>query len=157
MRLQLKFGLINYCWLASDVLAATLVGKNNSFSLHWQILRKKKVFIDLEHGHLVTWVNKPIINFSSSFTCFQEAVRMAQPLFLFYLVSYFIPGSSVTRLAAYLNAMGITLVSMLSVILHQLYFFHGHRTGMHLRIASTGCVYRKASLCSVVLHIYAHS
>ena len=61
------------------------------------------------------------------------------------MVSYFMPGSSITKLEAYLYAMGVTLSSMLSVVLHQLYFFNGHRTGMHLRIATTGCVYRKAS------------
>jgi len=56
------------------------------------------------------------------------------------------PGSSITKLEAYLYAMGVTLSSVLSVVLHQLYFFNGHRTGMHLRIATTGCVYRKASV-----------
>ena len=81
----------------------------------------------------------------SPFTSSQEAVRTAQPIFLFYLLSYFTPGSSLTKLEAYLNAMGITLAAILSVILHQLYFFHGHRTGMHIRIATNGCVYRKVS------------
>lgn len=76
----------------------------------------------------------------------QEATRTAQPIFLFYLVSYFMPGSSITKLEVYLYAVGVTLASMLSVVLHQLYFFHGHRTGMHIRIATTGCVYRKASV-----------
>lgn len=56
------------------------------------------------------------------------------------------PGSNITKVEAYLYAMGVTLSSMLSIILHQLYFFHGHRTGMHIRIATTGCVYRKASV-----------
>ncbi|XP_078379983.1 ATP-binding cassette sub-family C member 4-like [Oculina patagonica] len=73
-----------------------------------------------------------------------EAIRTVQPIFLLYLVSYFMPGSSITKLEAYLFAMGVTLASVLSVVLHQLYFFNGHRTGMHLRIATTGCVYRKA-------------
>ena len=76
----------------------------------------------------------------------QEAIRTVQPIFLLYLVSYFMYGSSITKLEAYLYAMGVTLSSMLSVVLHQLYFFNGHRTGMHLRIATTGCVYRKASV-----------
>ena len=64
------------------------------------------------------------------------------------------PGSSITKLEAYLYAMGVTLSSMLSVVLHQLYFFNGHRTGMHLRIATTGCVYRKASVSVVCRGIY---
>lgn len=50
--------------------------------------------------------------------------------------------------------MGVTLSSVLSVVLHQLYFFHGHRTGMHLRIATTGCVYRKASVSVVCRGIH---
>ena len=55
-------------------------------------------------------------------------------------------GSSITKLEAYIFATGLTLSSMLSVVLHQLYFFYGHRTGMHMRIATTGCIYRKASV-----------
>ncbi|XP_020629411.1 multidrug resistance-associated protein 4-like isoform X2 [Orbicella faveolata] len=82
--------------------------------------------------------------FVGLFGFLNEAIRTVQPIFLLYLVSYFMPGSSITKLEAYLYAMGVTLSSMLSVVLHQLYFFNGHRTGMHLRIATTGCVYRKA-------------
>ncbi|XP_022796168.1 multidrug resistance-associated protein 4-like isoform X3 [Stylophora pistillata] len=40
--------------------------------------------------------------------------------------------------------MAVTVASTLSVILHQLDFFNGHRAGMHLRIATTGCVFRKS-------------
>lgn len=78
-----------------------------------------------------------------------ESIRTVQPIFLFYLVSYFSPNPSVTKLEAYFYAVAVTVASTLSVILHQLYFFNGHRAGMHLRIATTGCVYRKAiaSLC----------
>ena len=79
-------------------------------------------------------------------SCIQESVRTVQPICLFYLVSYFMPSSSVTKLEAYLYAVGVTLTSTLSVVLHQLYFFSGHRAGMHMRIATTGCVYRKASI-----------
>ena len=61
-------------------------------------------------------------------------------------MSYFTSGSSITKLEAYISATGLTLSSMLSVVLHQLYFFYGHRTGMHMRIATTGCIYRKASV-----------
>ena len=75
----------------------------------------------------------------------QEAVRTVQPILLFHLVSYFVPGSNVTKLEAYLYAVGVTLTSLLSVMLHQVYFFNGHRTGMKLRIAAVGCIYRKAS------------
>ncbi|CAH3029808.1 unnamed protein product [Porites evermanni] len=72
-----------------------------------------------------------------------ETIRTAQPVILFYLVSYFTSGSSITKLEAYIFATGLTLSSMLSIVLHQLYFFYGHRTGMHMRIATTGCIYRK--------------
>jgi len=92
------------------------------------------------HGNLA------ITDLNDLYLPIQEAIRTVQPIFLLYLVSYFMPGSSITKLEAYLYAMGVTLSSMLSVVLHQLYFFNGHRTGMHLRIATTGCVYRKASV-----------
>ncbi|XP_022796167.1 multidrug resistance-associated protein 4-like isoform X2 [Stylophora pistillata] len=73
-----------------------------------------------------------------------ESIRTVQPILLFYLVSYFIPNSSITKLEAYFYAMAVTVASTLSVILHQLDFFNGHRAGMHLRIATTGCVFRKS-------------
>ncbi|CAH3158723.1 unnamed protein product [Pocillopora meandrina] len=71
-----------------------------------------------------------------------ESIRTVQPIFLFYLVSYFSPNPSVTKLEAYFYAVAVTVASTLSVILHQLYFFNGHRAGMHLRIATTGCSLR---------------
>ncbi|RMX56477.1 hypothetical protein pdam_00014934, partial [Pocillopora damicornis] len=71
-----------------------------------------------------------------------ESIRTVQPIFLFYLVSYFSPNPSVTKLEAYFYAVAVTVASTLSVILHQLYFFNGHRAGMHLRIATTGCTLR---------------
>ena len=100
-------------------------------------------FVVYRHGF---HYNSIIYLFCSLVSPLQEAIRTSQPVFLFYLVSYFMPGSNITKVEAYLYAMGVTLSSMLSIILHQLYFFHGHRTGMHIRIATTGCVYRKASV-----------
>lgn len=72
-------------------------------------------------------------------------MRTLQPVFLLHLVSYFEHSSNTTRKEAYLNAMGLMIVSLLSVLFHQLYFFSAHRTGMRLRIAATGVIYRKVS------------
>lgn len=72
-------------------------------------------------------------------------MRTLQPVFLLHLVSYFEHSSNTTRKEGYLNAMGLMIVSLLSVLFHQLYFFSAHRTGMRLRIAATGVIYRKVS------------
>ena len=70
-------------------------------------------------------------------------MRTAQPIFLLYLLSYFSPNSLVSKQEAYVYATGITMTALISVIIHQHYFFDVRRMGMQLRVAVIGLIYRK--------------
>eukprot|EP00095_Tigriopus_kingsejongensis_P003130 snap_masked-scaffold438_size171652-processed-gene-0.1 protein:Tk03130 transcript:snap_masked-scaffold438_size171652-processed-gene-0.1-mRNA-1 annotation:"multidrug resistance-associated protein 4" len=84
--------------------------------------------------------------FLGMFTFFEECgIRIAQPLFLSWFVSYFAPGqNSVGRVEAYLYGLGVVLMSALYTFTHHPYFFGVMRVGMRVRITLSALIYRKA-------------
>lgn len=77
---------------------------------------------------------------------FQEAARLAEAYFILFLVSYFNPASTMSKIHAYWYAAGLVLMILLAMFLHHGYYFFSRRAGMQMRIAVTGMIYRKVCI-----------
>ncbi|XP_052900938.1 ATP-binding cassette sub-family C member 4-like [Anopheles moucheti] len=71
-------------------------------------------------------------------------IRLAQPIFLGWLLLYFRKDSEVTRESAFLYAGAIVLLNALSVITINQYVLGSFQNGMKVRIAVCSVIYRKA-------------
>ena len=80
---------------------------------------------------------------SCTLLCWQEAVRVVQPLLLGGLIRFFTPNSHVTETDAYLYAMGVSLCAIVIAIAHHPYFFGVTRMGMQMRVACCSLMYKK--------------
>ncbi|CAL8307591.1 unnamed protein product [Merluccius merluccius] len=83
------------------------------------------------------------------FTFLEEGTKVIQPVLLGYLVRYFEtydPNDEQSLQLAYCYATGISLCTVLLVLVHHLYFFHVQRAGMKIRVALCHMIYKKA-LC----------
>uniref|UniRef100_A0A182NL50 Uncharacterized protein n=1 Tax=Anopheles dirus TaxID=7168 RepID=A0A182NL50_9DIPT len=71
-------------------------------------------------------------------------IRLAQPIFLGWLLLYFRKDSEVTRESAFLYAGAIVFLNALSVITINQYVLGSFQNGMKVRIAVCSVIYRKA-------------
>ncbi|EAL40499.2 AGAP012467-PA [Anopheles gambiae str. PEST] len=71
-------------------------------------------------------------------------IRLAQPIFLGWLLMYFRKDTEVTRESAFLYAGAIVLLNALSVITINQYVLGSFQNGMKVRIAVCSVIYRKA-------------
>ncbi|XP_050078062.1 ATP-binding cassette sub-family C member 4-like [Anopheles maculipalpis] len=71
-------------------------------------------------------------------------IRLAQPIFLGWLLLYFRKDSEVTRESAFMYAGAIVLLNALSVITINQYVLGSFQNGMKVRIAVCSVIYRKA-------------
>ncbi|XP_053670820.1 ATP-binding cassette sub-family C member 4-like [Anopheles nili] len=71
-------------------------------------------------------------------------IRLAQPIFLGWLLLYFRKDSEVTRESAFIYATAIVLLNALSVITINQYVLGSFQNGMKVRIAVCSVIYRKA-------------
>ena len=76
---------------------------------------------------------------------FQESTKVVQPVLLGGLIRYFSEDSNVSRLDAYMYALGVSICALIIALAHHPYFFLVTRMGMWLRIASCSMIYNKAS------------
>ncbi|XP_053674245.1 uncharacterized protein LOC128724542 [Anopheles nili] len=78
------------------------------------------------------------------FSAFETANRVAQPLLLGELVSYFTPNQdTISKQDAYLYAAGIITCSLLSVISFHPFIFYIFQLGMKFRIGASCLIYNK--------------
>ncbi|XP_071455642.1 ATP-binding cassette sub-family C member 4-like [Hetaerina americana] len=84
------------------------------------------------------------IFFGMIFACMELTVRISQPLFLGKLISYFTPGSEITKESAYLHAGGVILSSGVAIIVTHPYMLSLMHIGMKVRVACCSLIYRKA-------------
>uniref|UniRef100_A0A182NN20 Uncharacterized protein n=1 Tax=Anopheles dirus TaxID=7168 RepID=A0A182NN20_9DIPT len=78
------------------------------------------------------------------FSLFETANRVAQPLLLGELVSYFTPNQdTISRRDAYLYAAGVIACSLLSVISFHPFIFYIFQLGMKFRIGASCLIYNK--------------
>ncbi|XP_070538062.1 ATP-binding cassette sub-family C member 4-like isoform X3 [Ptychodera flava] len=75
---------------------------------------------------------------------FEETFKIISPILLGNLISYFSPGSTMTKFDAYMYATGISLCVIMLMITHHPYFFVSQRIGMRIRISCCSLIYRKA-------------
>ncbi|CAL8406684.1 unnamed protein product [Arctogadus glacialis] len=81
-------------------------------------------------------------------TFIEEATKLVQPVLLGYLLHYFEtydPNDYHGLQLAFCYAFGISLCSLLLVVMHHLYF-HNQKVGMKIRVALCHMIYKKA-LC----------
>uniref|UniRef100_A0A182S5S5 ABC transmembrane type-1 domain-containing protein n=1 Tax=Anopheles maculatus TaxID=74869 RepID=A0A182S5S5_9DIPT len=78
------------------------------------------------------------------FSAFETANRVAQPLLLGELVSYFTPNQdTISERDAYLYAIGVIACSLLSVISFHPFIFYIFQLGMKFRIGASCLIYNK--------------
>ncbi|XP_049301233.1 uncharacterized protein LOC125774907 [Anopheles funestus] len=78
------------------------------------------------------------------FSAFETANRVAQPLLLGELVSYFTPNQdTISEQDAYLYAIGVIACSLLSVISFHPFIFYIFQLGMKFRIGASCLIYNK--------------
>ncbi|XP_035901949.1 multidrug resistance-associated protein 4 [Anopheles stephensi] len=78
------------------------------------------------------------------FSAFETANRVAQPLLLGELVSYFTPNQdTISERDAYLYAIGVITCSLLSVISFHPFIFYIFQLGMKFRIGASCLIYNK--------------
>ncbi|XP_053661392.1 ATP-binding cassette sub-family C member 4 [Anopheles marshallii] len=79
-----------------------------------------------------------------AFSAFETANRVAQPLLLGELVSYFTPNQdTISERDAYLYAIGVITCSLLSVISFHPFIFYIFQLGMKFRIGASCLIYNK--------------
>ncbi|CAG5124702.1 unnamed protein product, partial [Candidula unifasciata] len=72
-----------------------------------------------------------------------EGTKVIQPLLLGGLIRYFTPDSTVSKLDAWLYALGVSLCAIVLAISHHPYFFCVQRIGMRMRVACCSLMYKK--------------
>ncbi|EDV26683.1 uncharacterized protein TRIADDRAFT_22330, partial [Trichoplax adhaerens] len=72
------------------------------------------------------------------------ALIVIQPLFIGWLIAYFIPDSNVTRTQAYLYALGLSLTTLISINCEPWYFFMAGRYGIRSGVLLSSAVFQKA-------------
>ncbi|CAB3995223.1 Multidrug resistance-associated 4, partial [Paramuricea clavata] len=74
----------------------------------------------------------------------KEGFRLVQPIYIGKLVAYFTVGSNEEKWKAYLYAGIVIACALGEAIVHHPMFLGVMRAGMHLRIATSALIYRKA-------------
>lgn len=69
--------------------------------------------------------------------------RVAQPLFLGKLISYFTNSGSMSKDDAYLYATGVIMCSGLAIVILHPYMLGIMHIGMQMRVAACSLIYRK--------------
>lgn len=78
--------------------------------------------------------------------------RIAQPLFLGGLISYFSPGQTeITKNEAYYYATGVVMSMFINVLIVYPFLLYLYHTAMKIRVACCSLIYRKVGM-SVNLH-----
>lgn len=80
-------------------------------------------------------------------------MKIIQPIFLGYIISYFektgssdtLEDSSGALKYAYGSAVALSVCTLTLAITHHLYFYHVQLAGMKLRVAMCHMIYRKVS------------
>lgn len=80
-----------------------------------------------------------VINFGNDII-----VRLTQPIFLGLLLSYFTPGSAVTKNEALFSAAAIVIMNSLNSISTNQFIFQAFSNGMKVRLATCSLIYRKS-------------
>nr|CAD7402783.1 unnamed protein product [Timema poppensis] len=70
-------------------------------------------------------------------------LRMSQPLILGHLLSYFKPGSGVTKQEAYISSAVLALIVGLTAIVYNHTVLRSFNLGMRVRVALSSLIYRK--------------
>nr|CAD7450206.1 unnamed protein product [Timema bartmani] len=70
-------------------------------------------------------------------------LRMSQPLVLGHLLSYFKPGSGVTKQEAYISSAVLALIVGLTAIMYNHIVMRSFNLGMRVRVALSSLIYRK--------------
>ncbi|CAG2055747.1 unnamed protein product, partial [Timema podura] len=76
-------------------------------------------------------------------------LRMSQPLVLGHLLSYFKPGSVVTKQEAYISSAVLALIVGLTAIMYNHIVMRSFNLGMRVRVALSSLIYRKGLCCAV--------
>ena len=72
-------------------------------------------------------------------------MKILAPLLISRLISFFSPTSGLSKMDAYITALGLCLVVVTETTIHAPNFFALVRFGLALRIAAGSLVYRKVS------------
>nr|CAD7259045.1 unnamed protein product [Timema shepardi] len=79
-------------------------------------------------------------------------LRMSQPLVLGHLLSYFKPGSGVTKQEAYISSAVLALIVGLTAIVYNHTVLRSFNLGMRVRVALSSLIYRKDDSLKVSAH-----
>ena len=71
------------------------------------------------------------------------ALTITHPLFVGWLVTYFLPGSQVTTTAAYLYATGLLLITLSITLSEQWYYFMSDRLGIRTTVLFSSAIFQK--------------
>ena len=85
----------------------------------------------------------------------QEGLKIAAPLLIGRLLSYFTPVPGISKTDAYITATLLSVVALTEGTIHAPNFFKNQRHGLHLRIAAGSLIYRKVGTvhCYLLLDI----
>ncbi|CAG9840924.1 unnamed protein product [Diabrotica balteata] len=78
------------------------------------------------------------------FNIFSDIIKIAQPMLISRLVSYFQPGATTNKTEIYINAFLIVIASLIQVTSVHNYQMLVMSLGMKVRVASCALIYRKA-------------
>jgi hypothetical protein len=99
----------------------------------------------------VNFLTRKHLCFADMMTMFQEIVKLAQPVFMGMLISYFRFDSKMSLQDAYLAAGGVALCAALAPLIHHPYFYALQKYGMRIKIGCGGLIMDKVRMCSFLL------
>ena len=102
-----------------------------------------------EVNRRVCWSILIIINFFSH--PFQEGARIAQPFFIFQVLSHITGESTESITHVYLSGLGVCGTVLLHGVLSMWYTFLAHHTALKMKTALEALLYRKVCLQCLIL------
>ena len=83
-------------------------------------------------------------------------MKIAAPLLIGRLLSYFTPVPGISKTDAYITATLLSIVAFTQGAIHAPNFFKNHRHGLHLRIAAGSIIYRKVGIVHVHCYLFLY-
>lgn len=81
-------------------------------------------------------------------------LTVIHPLFVGFLITYFIPGSGVTQTQAYLYAAALSVITLSITNSEQWYFFTTARYGIKAGVLLSSAVFQKVFSSCFIVTIY---
>ena len=87
------------------------------------------------------------------FYVLQDGIRILQPFLIGEIVSYFQPGSTLSRRDVYIYAAVVSFSHILQLIVNPKYFFTCHHIALKMKVSVANLIYRKVKMMDCIVWI----